>query len=107
MIGLERQLVSLNLKILLSGRTGDHLQPDSLFYSPSSPDLSPLDYAVNHKVKGDIKRQNLTNKADAMAAIEVWMNDPVNQEFIRDSILGKADENGDRKPWIQISCTYI
>ena len=48
-------------------------------------------------VKGDIKRQNLTNKADALEAIERWMTNPQNQEFIRDSILGKEDENGVRK----------
>ena len=48
-------------------------------------------------VKGDVKRQNLTNKADAIEAIERWMTDPENQEFIRDSILGTKDENGNRK----------
>ena len=35
-------------------------------------------------------------------ALGIWMNDPENQEFIRDAILGKEDENGERKPWIDI-----
>ena len=48
-------------------------------------------------VKGDIKRQNLTNKEDAIQAIERWMTNPENQAFIRDSILGKKDQNGERK----------
>ena len=33
-------------------------------------------------------------------ALGIWMESPENQEFIRDAILGKEYENGERKPWI-------
>ena len=59
-----------------------------------------MDYAVNHKLKGDVKRLDLTSKAEAIHHIELWMGNPVNQDFIRDSILSKMDANGDRKAGI-------
>ena len=42
--------------------------------------IKPLDYAVNQKLKGDIKRKNVTSKDQAIHEVALWMGNPDNQE---------------------------